>query len=412
VRIEDKGADWGTWRNAFLPMIGSVLDVRTLEQGVEQMKRLPSQNVATRIEPGIAPDTSVVIVERIQGTLADRLRGGVTFDNSGGHSLGRPQFSANFALDNPFGLNDIVNLGLSSNLEGLSPTHRSQSFNLAYSIPLGFSLFSFSVSASQFAQNVQLTTKQVLSSGNSQSLETRWQHTWARTASSKFGTYVAANTRNAHSYIDDLELLVQRRRTSFLEMGISYKKLLQNTSLDIDFGVKRGVGWNKAQDDFSANPDGLTLRPKIWTLNLSLSRAFELVGRRWNASSTFRAQHTHSTTTSNDQIAIGGRGSVRGFDGEAVLLAESGYVLRHEITTPVTLLNGVDTQWVAALDMGRVFGPSDIDLLGQNLAGLALGLRGSTRRLQFDAFLATPLYQPQGFKTRKLNPSVSVTYVF
>jgi hemolysin activation/secretion protein len=36
---------WGTWRNAFLLRQGHVLNARDLEQGVEQMKRLPSQRV-------------------------------------------------------------------------------------------------------------------------------------------------------------------------------------------------------------------------------------------------------------------------------------------------------------------------------------------------------------------------------
>jgi hemolysin activation/secretion protein len=412
VRFEDKGSDWGTWRNAFLPMTGSVLDVRTLEQGVEQIKRLPSQNVATRIEPGSALDTSVVVIERTQGVLADRFRGGVTVDNSGSSSLGRAQFSANFALDNPLGLNDIVSLGLSSNLQALSATHRSQSLNLTYSIPLGFSLFSLNASTSQFAQKVQLTTTEVLSSGESKSLEARWQHTWLRSASSKFGSYVALSTRTAHSFIDDLELLVQRRRNSFLETGVAYKQLMKNASIDIELGVKRGLGWNKAQDDFAENAEGLTLRPKIWTLNASLTQGFELAGRRWNANTGLRAQHTHNTTTSVDQISIGGRGSVRGFDGESGLLAESGYVLRNEISTPIKGIDGLDTHFVAALDLGRVFGPSDSNLLGQNLAGLAFGLRGATRRLNFDVVFATPIYMPMGFKTRKLNPYLSLTYAF
>lgn len=412
VRLEDKGSQWGTWRNAFLPMTGEVLNVRSLEQGVEQMKRLPSQDVGTRIEPGTAPDTSVVVIERTQGTLADRVRGGVTLDNSGSEALGRPQLSANLALDNPLGLNDIISAGLSSNLQDLSSSHRSQSASLSYSVPLGHSLFSLSASASEFAQSVQLTTQQVLSSGKSNSAEARWQHTWLRTSSSKFGTYAAASTRKAHSYIDDLELIVQRRRTSFLETGISYRQLFDSSSLDIEAGVRRGIGWNDAQEDLAANPDGLTLRPKIWTLSAGINRAFELADRRWSASSSLRAQHTKNATTSIDQLSIGGRGSVRGFDGEAVLLAESGYVLRNEISTPARLLKGVDTQFIAALDLGRVFGPGDVNLVGRKLAGLAAGLRGATRKLQFEALLATPLYRPEGFRSRKLNPYLSVACLF
>jgi hemolysin activation/secretion protein len=50
---------WGTWWNAFPVGRGDIVNVRDLEQGVEQMKRLPSQSVATELAPGSEPDTSV-----------------------------------------------------------------------------------------------------------------------------------------------------------------------------------------------------------------------------------------------------------------------------------------------------------------------------------------------------------------
>ncbi|SFB14111.1 POTRA domain-containing protein, ShlB-type [Collimonas sp. OK607] len=78
---------WGTWRNAFpgIPSLGpgDILNIRDLEQGVEQMKRLPSQAAATRIEPGAEADTSVIYIERQSGSFGERVRGGITLDNSG-----------------------------------------------------------------------------------------------------------------------------------------------------------------------------------------------------------------------------------------------------------------------------------------------------------------------------------------
>lgn len=414
---------WGTWRNAMPLGAGDILNVRDLEQGLEQMKRLPSQEVRTRLEPGVGADTSVLVIERATGSALGRLRGGVTLDNSGGRELGRAQFSANLALDNPSGLNDIVSLNLGSNLQHLEATRRSQSLGLTYSIPWGYNLLTLSSSHSRFAQGVQGTTAQFLSSGNSQSAELRLHRTVWRDSASKLGLQAALSTRRANSFIDDVELLVQRRRTTNVELGLGFKHLFQRATLDLDLSYRRGVPWRSAQEDFADAADGgLTLRPRLWTLSASYSTPlFEAATNsapqaRWPLqwSTTLRAQYTPNTTLSVDQIAIGGRSSVRGFDGDGALLAENGLIWRNELSLPYTgawLPAAISTAYMA-LDYGRVWGPSDMALVGRQLAGAAVGLRGNARGVVFDASLGLPLLQPSGFRTKGASAYLSFTYPF
>ena len=95
-----------------------------------------------------------------------------------------------------------------------------------------------------------------------------------------------------------------------------------------------------------------------------------------------------------------------------MLLAENGVVLRNELNTPVKLWDGLDTAALFAIDYGRVWGPSDILLTGGKLVGLALGLKGRWRATQFDAALATPLSQPEGFASRRASLYFSLTQSF
>jgi len=411
--VKTPDANWGTWRNAFPTAVGDILDLRDLEQGVENMKRLPSQSVATRLEPGDVPGTSILFIERKAGELTDRLRGGVTLDNSGGASLGRTLLSANAAFDNPLGLNDVVTASLNTNAEQPTGTHRSQSASVSYSVPWGYNLLTLNASTSRFAQYVQGTTVRFLSSGRSRSAEARLQRTVLRTASTKVGLYGAVSNRRATSYLDDVEVVIQRRRTTSVETGVSYKHLFEKSSLELDAGLRRGMPWQGAQEDFeTARDGGLTLRPRIWTLAAAYAADLKLAGRPVQYSANLRGQHTRDTTLSVDQMAIGGRASVRGFDGDAVLLAESGFTLRNEFTTPVKLWDGVDTTAMLAIDYGRVWGPSDILLTGKRLAGLALGLKGRRGATQFEATLATPLAHPDGFATRDLSLYLSLTQGF
>ncbi|MFA9441648.1 ShlB/FhaC/HecB family hemolysin secretion/activation protein [Uliginosibacterium sp. sgz301328] len=404
---------WGTWWNAFPLSAGEVLNVRDLEQGVEQMKRLPTQSVATRIEPGEAPDTSVIVIERQQLPLKDRIRGGVTVDNSGGSALGRTQWSGNLALDNPLGLSDVLSMTASTNGEHIGPDHRSQSASASYSVPFGYHTFSVSKSYSRYAQVVQGTTVEFLSSGKSETTEARWSMVALRTSSSKTGIYAALSTRRSNSYLDDVELLVQRRKTTNFEIGGNFKYLFGNASIDLEVGYRQGVPWQHAQDDFDSAVDGgLTLRPRLWTYSASFFAPFSLAGRPLQYSLTVRGQQTSALTTSTDQFSIGSRYTVRGFDGDVVLMAENGYVIRNDLSMPVLLVDGLDTVFYLGLDAGRVWGPSGQYIVGNELVGTALGVRGRFRQFQADFSIGKPLSKPEGFRTRDWTPYLSLTYAF
>ena len=62
-----------------------------------------------------------------------------------------------------------------------------------------------------------------------------------------------------------------------------------------------------------------------------------------------------------------------------------------------------------ALDAGEINGNSAQHLPGNTLTGGVVGLRGTYRKLQYDAFAGAPLYQPAGFKTLDTTAGFSVT---
>ncbi|ALT79061.1 hypothetical protein AT984_19570 [Paucibacter sp. KCTC 42545] len=407
--------EWGTWRNAFPLAAGDRLNARDLEQGIEQMKRLPSQDVKTSLSPGSKPETSVLTIVRQSGDWQERLRGGFSLDNSGGPTLGRAQVAANLALDNPFGWNDLVSVNVNSNLERLSPEHRSQGLSIAYSVPWGYDTFSINLNHSRFAQRVQLTSTTILSSGVSDSGELRWQRVLLRGEASKVGLTVALSSRQSQGFLEDIALETQRRRTRFFESGLSFKRILgQHGTLEGEAAYKRGVSWLGAEEDLAQdplNPGGVpTLRPHLWltglTLNLPLSES-----RDWQWSSQWRAQFGGRLSLSADQIAIGGRSSVRGFDGDAVLMAESGWTWRNELSRAFRLSEVEGSVYIGA-DAGKVWGPSATHLPGHHLAGLTLGTRSKFKSwpaLLLDIAAGAPLYRPEGFKTARASLYLSAS---
>lgn len=100
--------------------------------------------------------------------------------------------------------------------------------------------------------------------------------------------------------------------------------------------------------------------------------------------------------TPQDQFAIGNRWTVRGFDGERTLNADRGWFVRNDIAwaTPVPA-----QELYLGVDYGEVGGNGTQYLVGNHLAGGAIGIRGSAFKTGYDLFAAVPFSKPDGFKT-------------
>ena len=113
----------------------------------------------------------------------------------------------------------------------------------------------------------------------------------------------------------------------------------------------------------------------------------------------------------NDQFSIGSRYTVRGFDEKMTLMAERGWFVRNEVSWSYLPAHQV----YLGADVGHVSGPSAKYLLGQTLAGAAIGLRGQFKvggQLYYDVYAGTPLKKPDNFKTDDVNAGFSVSYSF
>lgn len=94
----------GLWQTAFPARPGDLLNLRDLEQGLEQMKRVPYQDADFDIKPGEQPGESDVI---IKVKREKPWRGSLSLDDSGSKSTGKLHATAGLSWDNPLGINDL-----------------------------------------------------------------------------------------------------------------------------------------------------------------------------------------------------------------------------------------------------------------------------------------------------------------
>lgn len=123
-----------TLYSAFPAHEGKLLDLRDIEQGLENLQRLPTVQANMEILPGNQPGESDIALHWQQQRM---WRVGASLDDSGTRSTGRYQGGLTLSLDNPFSLSDLFYLSASSNLESKG-SKGSDNITGHYSVPFGY----------------------------------------------------------------------------------------------------------------------------------------------------------------------------------------------------------------------------------------------------------------------------------
>lgn len=414
-RVEDirysASSAHGPWRTAFSVRSGDILNIRDVEQGLEQMKRVSSQSVIMKLLPGTAVGTSIIELSIKQDKP---VHGSISFDNSGLESTGVYQGSFTTSFDQVFRANDTFTMSLSGDLSGSGSIKGTRAASLNYVIPHGKDTFSLSFSKSRYHQTIQSNPYDFTYSGKSTTMKAKWNHVWSRTQREKRAFDISISTRHNHRFINDMEMPMQALRTTSMEFGVSNRKYIGNATLYSRLGFQWGIGALGAQPEHKASVamGGPTSRYHMWLVDVDYRKPFIMGHRPASFTSSFHGQWVQGgkRVYSVDTINIGNRYSIYGFDGEYTLMGDSGWYVRNEVSSVIPRLN---TEVYLGLDVGAVYGKSTESLVGKTIAGTALGVRGNySSGLLFDAFVSTPLYKPQGYHTKKFYSGFTVGYRF
>lgn len=375
---------------------GDVLNLRDIEQALENFKHIPTAQADIQITPGTEPGTSDLVIAH-QQPMPFRLS--ATADDSGSPRTGKYQGGLTLSYDNWWNLSDLFYVTLLHDLGGADPGARGTRGQIVhYSVPFGYWQMAFTHSNNSYYQTVAGATQSYLYSGTSRNMEANLSRIVHRDATGKTNLSLKGFQRSSNNFIDDAEVEVQRRVVGGLEWGLNHSRSWNGGSLTANANYRMGTGaWGSLPAPEENFGEG-TSRMRLWLVNANAQQSFTLAGKAVQYNANWRGQYNKTPLTPQDRLAIGGRFTVRGFDGLAVLSAERGWVWRNEISSALSpLIRGY-----IGLDTGHVEGPSAAQLVGQSLTGGVLGLRGrlgTSPWLQYDIFVGKPLSKPTNFTT-------------
>lgn len=398
-----------------------LLNIRNIEQGLENFKRVPSADANFSIAPSSRinlPGYSDVLIDYAQGRRW-RLSAGV--DDSGQESTGKYQGNVTLSLDNPMWHNDILYLSYGHSLDRMDNNEADDSwnYNVGYTMPYKNSLFSITHSGYNYEQTVAGANEDYTYSGDSYNTEAMLSHLIHRDAHSKTHIKAGGFTKKQKNYIDDTEVEVQRRKTSGWKAGIGYETSIGDTQVDSEFMYQHGTGAFHALTPAESLFNEGSARAGIIKTKVDINKPFEANGNQFNYHALFKGQLAEEALVPSDRFSIGGRYTVRGYDGERTLSGDHGALLRQDLA--MMLGNAQPGESSHAVYVGLDAGYVEMDneaqdeqLLGHHLVGGAVGVKGYVKPLRttYDVFAGFPLSEPEGFGDDKLVSGFSLGWQY
>lgn len=318
---------------AFPGREGQELNLREIEQLLDQLNRLPSNQAQMELAPGNAVGGSTVLVKN---TSQKPWRASLARHNDGQKSTGEQQWGVGLDWDSPLGLADQLNLrgghdAISDHLKA------SNNGMLAYSLPWGWWTFTYSYSQSEYRSIAQASGIDFRQTGDSQNHQLRAERVIHRDALSKTSLNAGLGHLRTNNYVEDSKLALSSNRLSEAQFGINHGRRVGSAFVNIDLGMQQGTGAFDAQGNGRPGPGEPDARYRKYTGTISYLQPFELWGEKLNFTSLATGQRSEDTLYSPQRMSLGGSSSVRGYKDQ-FLSGDSGGYWRNELrlSRPVT----------------------------------------------------------------------------
>ena len=298
-----------------------VLNLRELEQLVDQLNRLPSRQAQLELVPGQAVGGSRV---RLQGQRSKPWRAGLSRNNDGQTSTGEQQWGLNFDWDSPLGLAD--QFSLRATRDAVSDSYRhSHNQSLSYQLPYGWWNFSYSYSQSYYRTQSEANGFIFDQDGDSQTHALRGERVLHRDATSKTAFSLGVSHLRSNNFLLGNRIDTSSTRLSEAQLGLNHGRRIGTAFVNADIGWQRGIGAFDAQR--AGDPQGSqpVARYNKYSLTLSYLQPFELWGESFSFDSLANGQKSEDVLFSPQRISIGGLSSVRGFKEESLSGDTGGY---------------------------------------------------------------------------------------
>ena len=395
---------------AFPDTKGRQLNLRDLEQGVDQLARLGSAEPDIDITPAELPGSSNLIVRRKRADTP--LRASYAVNNDGSANTGRIQSTASLDIDSPLGIADFWSLYYSRDLEN-KDGRGSEGYGAFVSIPYGYTTLTLSGGRYSFHSILQGVDQAFANTGVSTNGSVTLDHLLFRDAKTKLSVSAGISGLDTVNRIQGIKLRTSSYRLISGAINFRAQRRIGAGLATADFGFTRGL------DIFGANsvdtgPGGAQLVFRKVELNLGYQTRTQVFGAPVNYSGVVRGAAALDSVFPSERFSLGGSSTVRGFRDDGIS-GRSGLFTRQQIGFPLFSVFGDKTAGTQTSFSGLIgydaggIRPRKGDAFERGfLHSSTIGLRVNNKRVAGEFTLSAPLSAPETVQRQTLELSASL----
>lgn len=335
IRAEEGKIGPSELRSAFPGLKGNILNLRDIEQGIDQMVRVPSFDPSIDIAPAQALGSSDLLIKRKPAARA--IRPSLILDNDGQASTGRWQSTTTLDLDNVVGLLDFSSVYFSRNIDSAAAGD-TQSFGGFVSLPHGYWTLNMSAGYSDYESIISGNGLDFVSDGETYNGSLSLERLFFRDSDTKFSATLGMNLFDTTNRIQSIRLATSSYRLVSANAHLRLQQRLFKGLLDAGLGITHGLDIFGAQA-VDNGPGGPNMRFTKVSVNLSFREPIALAGVKLQYSLAMRGQLGFDPLFPAQRFSIGGSSTVRGFrdDGNS---GRTGAIVRQQVNAEVADLFG------------------------------------------------------------------------
>lgn len=378
-----KVAGSGSLATAFPGLIGRVVNIRDIEQGLDQMNRLQANDAKSAMLPGPKDGTSILNIENRPGRPWHVSLGN---NNMGQESTGFSRSSASLGLDDLLDINDQWSFSYEHSGPDYPWRNDGKGYGNSYSgsvsVPYGYSTVSLNGSWYQYESAVEGNFSSLETSGNSGQAGLGIDRVVLRDKDSITTVRSSLTYKQTNNFLLGNLIEVGSRRYTVGEIGISHSRRMFGGIWVFDASYDKGLGLFDAVEPGDPGAGNADPRFSKFNATISVTQPFTLAGRQLELTSLLSGQYSPDNLLGAEQISLGSYSNVRG-TRESVLFGNNGMFSHNEIIWRTKSNESGDAvakvlgelRPYLGLDYGHVYSQKRFDMTGGDLASWTAGIR-------------------------------------
>lgn len=350
---------------AFPGLIGQIVSLPAIEQGIAQINALPSSRGVSDLAPGAQIGEARLAVEVTQGRP---WRIGLRADNRGSATTGKQSFGLTAGFDNLLWLNDRWSLDYSrstasSPLAFGARMPVGRSLGLTGTLPYGFWTFGLSVNGSDYRSEIPAVHMPILTTGWSRSAQLSAERLIWQEQSRRLDAGASLLVKDNLNEVLGSRVDNSSRSMSLLDLWVSFDHEIGALRSTLKITSRHGLDAFGATESVQMDATSPSTQYSAILLDWALRREWQVGDQPLEWRGAVSGQHSNDPLFGSEQFAVGGYSGVRGVPS-SVLFGNRGvqWLNTFRLTDAIAFEGGAAVTPYWGFDAGYIAPQTDLGI--------------------------------------------------